>query len=868
MDTAAIEKYSIWARRALIEGVKRRAWTYRLTPENRSGVDAYTTVAGVVLSNEEIAQRCELLRRLDEEPGTSEEERYESFVERQAFSWFNRFVAIRFMEVNDFLPAHTRIFSDASDAFEPQVLREATSLDLPGLSRQDVLVLKTEGDDEALFRALLIAQCNQLAECLPEVFARVGAGDALMLPDGLLRADSVVGKLVTDLPAGALDDDRGSADTSDDEDNAPLWSDEKILGWMYQFYNTELKDEAFAGFKKGKKADARKMGPATQLFTPDWIVRYMVENTLGRLWMLNHPDSTLRERMAYYIEPGDGVEDVKRVSSPEGITLCDPACGSAHILDYAFELLYAMYEEVGYSASEIPSLILTKNLHGMEIDERAAQIAVLVLSLAARRRDRRFFSRGVQPDICVLTPVEFDEEERAELGRLADEESDLFDAVAHLGEVGSLLRVTPMQIASLREARSVATHSLLGSAIEKKLDAMLSACGAVSRTFDLCVANPPYMGSSNFTPWMAKWVKKTYPDAYRDLCTCFIERGFTLTEKRDYFAMVTMQSWMFLGSFEKMREKLLARHSIVSMAHLGTRGFDSIAGEVVSTTATTFLNGESGVQGQFARLVDFDGEQEKAIKFRAAIADPTCGYFYRADASTFKDIPGTPIAYWASEAMRRAFRNGTPLSRIANPRVGLQTGDNAKFVRCWWEVSQSRSKYDCASIEDSVKSGCRWFPYNKGGEYRKWYGNNEFVINWQNDGEDIRLFSGSVIRNEATYFHPSITWSKISSGSIAFRFKSTGNIYDVAGTSIFASPDNLLYLQGACNSSVMHGVACLLSPTLNFEVGQIASYPIMNANSIENSERVSPLVQWLRELSQEDWDSNETSWDFRIASLI
>ncbi|MBS5478662.1 MAG: BREX-1 system adenine-specific DNA-methyltransferase PglX, partial [Coriobacteriia bacterium] len=822
MDTAAIEKYSIWARRALIEGVKRRAWTYRLTPENRSGVDAYTTVAGAVLSNEEIAQRCELLRRLDEEPGTSEEERYESFVERQAFSWFNRFVAIRFMEVNDFLPAHTRIFSDASDAFEPQVLREATSLDLPGLSRQDVLVLKTAGDDEALFRALLIAQCNQLAECLPEVFARVGAGDALMLPDGLLRADSVVGKLVTDLPARALADEEGSADVSEDEDNTPLWSDEKILGWMYQFYNTELKDEAFAGFKKGKKADARKMGPATQLFTPDWIVRYMVENTLGRLWMLSHPDSTLRERMAYYIEPGEGAENVKRVSSPEEITLCDPACGSAHILDYAFELLYTMYEEVGYSASEIPSLILTKNLHGMEIDERAAQIAVLVLSLAARRRDRRFFSRGVRPDIRVLTPVEFDEEERAELGRLADEESDLFDAVAHLGEVGSLLRVTPVQIASLREARNAAVHSLLDSAIEKKLDAMLYACEAVSRTFDLCVANPPYMGSSNFGPWLSKWIKTNYPTVKSDLFSSFIVRICEMAGPDGDVGMMTPFVWMFIGSYEKLRAMMIDEKTITSLVQLEYSGF---AGATVPICTFTFHNSHiASYKGGYVRLSEFVGAAVQAPKTRTAIADPTCGYFYRADASTFKDIPGTPIAYWASDSMRKAFHEGMPLSDLSDAIIkGIFTGNNDNYLRRWFEIS---NKY----------IGNKWSEYTKGGAFRRWFGNQAHVVWWADNGKELREFSGSGT-GAAKYFNNyTITWSKISSSLISFRYNQNTIYFDDASPAIILKQhmQDTFIILAFLNSNIIKDFLYFISPTLNFQVGSISLLPFLDMNHSKN----------------------------------
>ena len=382
----------------------------------------------------------------------------------------------------------------------------------------------------------------------------------------------------------------------------------------------------------------------------------------------------------------------------------------------------------------------------------------------------------------------------------------------------------------------------------------------------MVVANPPYMGSSSLGRWMDSWVKNRYPEAYRDLCTSFIDRGFSLGGSDGYSAMVTMQSWMFLGSFEKLRGKILRNHSISSMAHLGTRAFGTIAGEVVSTSATVFANTKTEVKGAYFRLVDMGSEAEKQAGLLEALANPDCGWFYRRETSAFEAIPGTPIVYWASRAVTLAFENGVPISSIGQPRQGLATGENARFVRQWWEVSRDNEWFDCPSIEESVNSGLRWFPYNKGGEYRKWYGNNDYVIDWKNDGSAVRSFKGSVIRNPECYFKPCITWSKISSGSIAFRHKPVGHIFDVAGTSIFANEDRLKYLHGACNSSVMLQIASMLSPTLNFEVGQIATYPVLFDDA--KAEAVNVFVEDSRAISASDWDAYETSWNFNRHPLL
>lgn len=876
MQDTAIKNFCIWARRELMAQVALQARRYGIRED---GYDPASTdaIEGRPLSVDERRQRADLIRRLGAADAPGYEEAYKSLVDQAAYTWFNRLIAIRFMELNDRLPSHVRMLSAADGSFAPQVLREALDVPIEGLDAAEVAALVAASDDEALFRCLFLAQCRELAACLPDVFEPVGAAMELLLPEGLLRQGSVVQRLVDDIP---------------EED----WREGvEIVGWMYQYYVSERKDEVFASFKKGSKADAGAIAPATQLFTPDWIVRYLTENSLGRLWVQSRPESRLVEQMPYYIPDDLGVEgadddrhakdSVPSVVAgddpgrsglsavpPESLKVIDPACGSGHILVYAFKLLAAMYEEAGHVRRDIPRLILQNNLTGCEIDPRAAQMASFALAMTACEWDSRFLRRAdkVSANIVCLRPAELDADELEEMPYLA-ERTALLDAMAHMGECGSLFVPEPEDIDALERADDEldareAGGDLLAYRPHAAVGQMLANCKPLIETYDAVIANPPYMGSSNMDKWLANWTKKRYPDSKRDLCTCFIERGFTLAKPCGYSAMVTMQSWMFLGSFEALREKMLKERSIASMAHLGTRAFDAIGGEVVATTATVFGGSSTDAPASYLRLVDFDGETAKKESIREAIANPTCGWFYRRSTDAFKSIPGTPIAYWASDAIARAFEGGIPLASIGDPKVGLQTGENARFVRQWWEVSQNRFRYDCASIEESVRSGCRWFPYNKGGDYRKWYGNNDCVIDWESDGMRIKEFPGSVIRNPQCYFCPSITWSKISSGSIAFRYKPRGHVFDVAGTSIFAAEDELLYLQGACNSSVMLDIASMLSPTLNFEVGQIATYPILIDESKEPG--VRDLVEAMRCLSKGDWDASEASWNFRRHMLV
>ena len=832
MNDTAIKNFCTWARNALIEQVETRMRRFSVVEANALPEDA-TSVDGMPLSPDEQRQRSELLR-LQREVG------HAALAERAAYTWFNRLVAIRFMELHDYLPCRVRMLSADDGSFAPQVLKCALDVQIEGLDVSRVMELMQTGDDEALFRCLFLAQCDELSSCIPGVFDRVGSAMELLLPDGLLRQDSVIDRLVTSIS---------------EED----WERVEILGWMYQYYNAEVKD---AFFKSKAKETPDTIGPATQLFTPEWIVRYMVENSLGRLWMLNFPESMLCQKWDYYIAPDAEYEDFIRINGPEDITLCDPACGSGHILVYAFQLLFDMYVERGYREREIPQLILEKNLSGMEIDPRAAQIANLALAMCAREHDRRFFGRGVQADVLVVAPTKFQRDEAGCVIELPEDaaimaDQQFIDALEHLDEVGSLLNPTEAQLAALRvDANRFASEteggSLFGSDLGVKLQDALRVCEALARKFDCVVANPPYMGGSSFSPFMSKWIKKNYPDGKSDLCTCFIERAFSLVKPCGYPTLITMQSWMFLGSFEKMRTKLIAEHSIVSMAHIGARGFDSIGGEVVSTTATVFAAGQQGVDGVYLRLVDPVGEAAKQAAAREAIANPDCGYFYRRNAKTFTQIPGTPIAYWASESIVKSFATGASLEKFAKPRQGLATGNNDLFLREWWETC------NC--------SGIIWVPCAKGGGFRKWYGDAEWVVNWSNDGKTLSDYPGSVIRNPDWYFKEGNTWGMISSSKFSMRYMKTGYVFTNAGlASIADNHDDNIFVLSLMNSSVADYVLKFLAPTLNYSNGDLGRMPILLPPQMHLP--IGFAVKCL-DISKLDWDSFETSWDFKRHPLV
>lgn len=811
MNDSALKSFCTWARTELIKGVEAQMVRYGITEPAPAPVGS-ETVNGLPLSPAEIEQRDELLR-MQAEVG------HEVLRDRAAYTWFNRIVAIRFMDACGWLPSRMRMLSRADGSHGSEAVENALDVEITTADTDRIAELKMAGLDEPLWRYLFVAQCEELADCLPGVFERVGGAMELLLPQGLMMADSVVGKL----NAVLTDEDWREGVT--------------VLGWMYQYYNADVKDEFF---KSKRKAAAADIAPATQLFTPEWIVRYMVENSLGRLWMLNNPGSSLRERMEYYIEPDAEHEDFIRISSPEEITLCDPACGSGHILVYAFELLFHMYEERGYREREIPELILTKNLAGMEIDSRAAQIAELALAMCAREHDRRFFRRGVRADVTVLSSIPLGEDELPGNKKLAEE-------LSHLGEIGSLLNPSEDEIDELKAAAASCSEDLFASATKTKLESAVAICEKLSRRFICVVANPPYMGSSSFNPFMSKWIKKNYPDVKSDLCTCFIERGFNLARDRGYSAMVTMASWMFLSSFEAMRRRVLDSKSIVSMCYMG----HMVMRIAFNTSATVFANCRTNSLGSYYRIEAKDLDAAgNPVSFPAGETE-----FYRRDAETFKQIPGTPIAYWLSEKYGHMFEQGTMKSAYVSGGR-LKTHDNEKYVRNWWEVPASLI-------------GRLWMPLSNGGGFSRWSGMKYDVVNWSDEANDFYDQHGGLPKS-GSIERKGICWGLITSGRCSFRVKDQGELFTSGAPTVFMSnqdSERALSIDLAfLNSSIASELLDAINPTLNTTVGDVLSLP-MPPSSVLDTEVVDYADQSVS-IADADWDSFETSWDFKRHPLV
>ena len=870
MDKNAIKKYAVWARKELISRVAQKAQQYGITETEMVDANA-DSVNGKVLSAEEMQQRRALIAQINEKG-------YQQVMEEVAYTWFNRFSALRFMEVNGYLPSHVRVFTDENNAFKPQILAEALHLELDKLDKDKVYALKETERTEELYKYLLIVQCNALNSILPGMFQTIADYTELLLPDNLLREGSVIEQMISQIP----------------EDN---WQDAvQIIGWLYQYYNSEKKDDVFAALKKNVKITKENIPAATQLFTPDWIVRYMVENSLGRLWVEGHPDAkaqllpTPEEQAAYtagnrdpedtkwhyYLEEAQQEPQVQAqlaeirkqyaALTPEQIKVIDPCCGSGHILAYLFDVLMQIYENYGYTSRDAVTSILQNNLYGLDIDDRAAQLAYFAVMMKARRYDRRFFSHTTQPHVYAIE--ESNHIEKPDVEYFCNGDPTLTDAMHTIltqlydaKEYGSILTITPQDWDALyaRFDEVADESSFHRESIRKKLLPLVRVAQTLAQKYDVVVTNPPYMGSSGMGAKLAEYVKKNYPDTKSDMSTVCMEKALNMCKPCGYMSMINIPVWMFLSSYEKLRGIMLSENTIINMVHPGRGIFGSDFG------TTSFVIGKKhivGYLGHYRRLFEKQGEVE-TIEIREHRFLEKKGIFF-ANQDSFAKIPGSPVAYWISKELLTDFK-AQKVSDISSPKVGLQTGENDRFVRLWYEVNNAKIKFDAHSMESAIQSQAKWFPYNKGGFFRKWYGNNDCIVNWENDGYEIRHFYDkcgklrSRPQNTNTYFKENITWSKISSGSIAFRYKPRGNIYDVAGTSIFAPHDMLFYLEAFLNSCVAGKIAEILSPTLNYEVGQISNFPLIISNE---RNKILSVVQDLTKCSQLDWDSFETSWDF------
>lgn len=850
MDKNAIKKYAVWARRELISRVSQKALQYGISEKEIVSANA-ASVGGVVLSAEEVKQRQALIERIHAKG-------YEQTIEEVAYTWFNRFIALRFMEVNGYLPSRVRIFTDENNQFNPQILTEAISLEMDGLDMEKVYAFKDANDNDGLFKYLVIVQCNALSPILPKMFQRISDYTELLFPDNLLREGSAIEQMITMIP---------------EED----WKDAvQIIGWLYQYYNSEKKDEVFAALKKNIKITKENIPAATQLFTPDWIVRYMVENSLGRLWMEHNAGCAVNDyderpgdlnehlvsRWKYYVFDAEQKPEVQEqlvairkgyaAMRPEDIKCIDPCCGSGHILAYLFDVLVQIYESCGYATREAVASIIRNNLYGLDIDERAAQLSYFAVMMKARQYDRRFLSRKnadgepdvPQPHVYAIQEsnhidphavdyfVGDDRKREKDFGTLVEE---LRDAK----EYGSILNITPVDFAALyaRIDEVFDDFSIYRDMVFSEILPLIQVAEALAQKYDVVVTNPPYMGSSGMSVKLSEFVKKNYPDSKGDLFACFIEHGNLMVKHNGYNCMVTMQSWMFLSSFEKMRVKILQTHDIAALMHME----NMVMGIAFGTAVAVFRNSHiSGYKGTYHHIKLENIENDKPKVF------PVLGNrFAQVSTDSFSKIPGAPVAYWWGNF------NVFDLETISNYYESAgrnKTHNNELYVRSWWE------------IKDTV----RWQPYANGGVFRRWAGNDLDVVDWSDTARAFYAAHGGLY-NQKYNGKQGVCWNLITSYKNGFRLKHAQHHYSSGAPTIISTKGNHdLLVLAYLNSTVATALLNIYNPTLNTTVGDVLRLPI----TLEREDIIIGIAQNNTTLSQEDWDSFETSWDFQRHPLL
>ena len=858
MNKNAIQKFAIWARNELIAQVSQRAYQYGID-ESGFGDASADTLNGRLLTAEEKSQRQELIKQIKEKG-------YQQVMEEVAYTWFNRFIALRFMEVNNYLPSHIRVFSDASGAFKPEILNDVLHLDLPGLDSGKVAEYIESNDTEALYRYLLLTQCNALNSALPVMFERMGGYTEMLLPNNILRQDSVLGHMVSDIP---------------EED----WQDAvQIIGWLYQYYNTELKDDTFAQLKKNVKITKERIPAATQLFTPDWIVRYMVENSLGRLWLEGHPNAELHDGWKYYLDEAEQERSVEaqlaklreeyKTIKPEEIKVIDPCMGSGHILVYAFDVLMQIYTSAGWDQREAAQSILKNNLYGLDIDDRAAQLAYFAVMMKARQYDRRLLTRGIQPHIYAfaesntITTAPLHDMgitlSRDEYDTAVKQVLRLLDELRDAKEYGSILTVTPCDWDLLRRFAVPRTEDeggqqLLGIHGEQiaapLLQRLINIGEALSQQYDVVVTNPPYMAVSNAGAKVNDYVKKNFPDSKADLFAVFIERCGQMAKKNGYQAMITQHAWMFLSSFEKLRTKLLAV-DIVNMAHLGARAFEEIGGEVVQTTSFVIRKSHiADYKGEYCRLIEPTSQQGKEDMFLSGENR------YAADQSNFSKIPGSPVAYWLNSKILNSYKSSL-VGDVAYIKKGMFTGANDLFFRLWFEPSFKSIDFGVKE-KDEVSAG-HYVPMNSGGAYRRWFGNRLNIIKFDNLHYNM-ITANKGHRNPQFYFQKSAAWTKITTGNFSLRISEAGFINNDASMAVYEETVHLTLLLGLLNSKVAQYFLRLVNESLNYTTGNVASIPFLLG---DGNEEIELIVHSNVKKSKDDWDSYETSWDFKRNPLV
>lgn len=832
MNKNAIKNFAVSARILLIQAVTQKAFEYEVTEDGKND-PSQAAVNGQSLTPSEQSQRAQLIAQIQAKG-------FASTMEEAAYTWFNRFIALRFMEVNNYLPSHTRIFSDEDGNFKPEVLTDAVNLEIDGLDKELVLELLEQQKNEQLYQYIIITQCNALNEGLPEMFERIGGWTELLFPKNLLREDSVIAHMVKDIPE------------SD-------WNDQvQIIGWLYQYYNSEPKDKVFANLKKNIKISAADIPAATQLFTPDWIVRYMVENSLGRLWTEGHgkPENA---NWKYYLEEAEQEDAVKadleklraayREIQPEQIKIIDPCMGSGHILVYAFDVLMDIYTACGWSERDAAKSILRNNLYGLDIDRRAYQLAYFAVMMKARQYNRRILSAENQPNLANFADVM-----HVNTSLLSGSLRKFAEQFQFADTYGSLMTVT--KPAGLDEAVSVFLPTFGMQA--EQLEMMMRVAQILTQKYDVVCTNPPYMGGSGMNTTLSTYVKKNFPDSKSDLSTCFMEQCGRLATKNGYYAMINIPVWMFLSSYEKLRKKIEIRNTYVNMVHFGRGIFGSDFGTTSFVISKTHTNEYIGVYRRlFEKQGAVDSVEQKQKWFFEGMG------YYTAKQENFSKIPGSPVAYWVSEKIFDCFANFEKIDDVANPRQGLATGNNEKFLRLWYEVSNEDIKFDAVSLDDFFETNRKYIPYNKGGSFRKWFANMEFIIRFDRKHYGILGTVGNHLPSRDFYFKESITWSKVTSGGLSMRYIPHGSAFDVAGCSIFCDR-NIMYMLGFVNSCVMQNLMNVLSQTLNYEVGSVKQIPII----YKDVEKIESIVKENVSISKEDLVSYESHFEFEKHPLV
>lgn len=929
MDKTALKNFAIRARRKLIEEVAQKAFEAGVTKGKIYAIETFEggfrvegRENGKVFKKYELRQRHKLIQRIEEKKS---ERGFEQVMEEVAYTWFNRFIALRFMEVNGYLPSEVRVLSSLQPGkVEPDIIQEALNTDLP-LDKDLVFKLQDSGDTADLYKYLLIRQCNQLGEIMPSVFEKIEDYTELLLPDNLLGEDSVIRDLVESIEEY---DWKIELDLEKKEEEAEKGERGiEIIGWLYQYYISEKKEEVFTGFRKNIKATKENIPAATQLFTPKWIVKYMVENTLGRLWLESRTENSgklaaesreLKNKWKYYLDEAEQEPEVeeelkkiraeRRGLSPEDITLLDPAMGSGHILVYAFDLLYDIYLSQGYPERQIPGLILEKNLYGLEIDDRAYQLATFALLMKARSKNRKFFSQIPELNLCSIQEsisngqlvvggeqltlgsneavdseklmvgckelVEYFVQGDAGADKLKEDLEYLFDLFQDAKEYGSILEVKKVDFAALerrvKELRNDMAKSVLElncqAVILEKVPPLIKQARIMSRKYDVVCTNPPYMGRRNMNPQLAAFLNDNFPDTKSDLFAAFIERNCRYAFKSGHLGFMTPFVWMFISSYEKLRRTIITKRSLTSLIQLEYSGF---ADATVPICTFTLRNEFTGETGEFVSLSNFRGADNQPLKTIEAVANPNVDYRYTSCSSDFSKIPGSPIAYWVSQSIQNIFGRSTALGLLAKPRHGMSTGNNDLCLRRWYEICLRVVAFCKHSHDDFEKSGLKWVPYNKGGIFRKWYGNIEHVIGYDIEYKELmESLSGHRHDNRDFYFLQGITWSFISSSKFGVRYSPPGFIFDVAGSSLFPSKDYIYYIMAFLCTKLSHEFLKLLNPTLNFQVGNISNLPVIITTNDGKFKMINEKSLECISISKTDWDSFEISWDFKCHPFL